>query len=53
MKDIVDAVVYLTEAEQVTGEVLHVDGGSAHWQMVRDALRAINFHADLHKPKRK
>jgi enoyl-[acyl-carrier-protein] reductase (NADH) len=27
VKDIVDAVVYLTEAEQVTGEVLHVDGG--------------------------
>jgi NAD(P)-dependent dehydrogenase (short-subunit alcohol dehydrogenase family) len=28
VKDIVDAVVYLTEAEQVTGEVLHVDGGA-------------------------
>ncbi len=28
VKDIVDAVVYLTEAGQVTGEVLHVDGGS-------------------------
>jgi NAD(P)-dependent dehydrogenase (short-subunit alcohol dehydrogenase family) len=27
---IVDAVVYLTEAKQVTGEVLHVDG-SAHF----------------------
>jgi NAD(P)-dependent dehydrogenase (short-subunit alcohol dehydrogenase family) len=26
--DIVDAVVYLTEARHVTGEVLHVDGGS-------------------------
>jgi NAD(P)-dependent dehydrogenase (short-subunit alcohol dehydrogenase family) len=26
--DIVDAVVYLTEAGQVTGEVLHVDGGA-------------------------
>jgi NAD(P)-dependent dehydrogenase (short-subunit alcohol dehydrogenase family) len=26
--DIVDAVVYLTEATTVTGEVLHVDGGS-------------------------
>ncbi|HUE13964.1 MAG TPA: SDR family oxidoreductase [Planctomycetaceae bacterium] len=26
--DIVDAVVYLTEAATVTGEVLHVDGGS-------------------------
>jgi NAD(P)-dependent dehydrogenase (short-subunit alcohol dehydrogenase family) len=26
--DIVDAVVYLTEAKQVTGEVLHVDGGA-------------------------
>jgi NAD(P)-dependent dehydrogenase (short-subunit alcohol dehydrogenase family) len=28
VKDIVDAVVYLTEARQVTGEALHVDGGS-------------------------
>jgi NAD(P)-dependent dehydrogenase (short-subunit alcohol dehydrogenase family) len=27
-KDIVDAVVYLTEARYVTGEVLHVDGGA-------------------------
>lgn len=26
--DIVEAVVYLTEAKQVTGEVLHVDGGA-------------------------
>jgi DNA-binding transcriptional LysR family regulator len=26
--DIVDAVVYLTEARHVTGEVLHVDGGA-------------------------
>jgi len=26
IKDIVDAIVYLTEAGQVTGEVLHVDG---------------------------
>jgi NAD(P)-dependent dehydrogenase (short-subunit alcohol dehydrogenase family) len=28
VKDIVDAVVYLTEARQVTAEVLHVDGGA-------------------------
>jgi NAD(P)-dependent dehydrogenase (short-subunit alcohol dehydrogenase family) len=28
VKDIVDAVIYLTEASQVTGEVLHVDGGA-------------------------
>ena len=28
VEDIVDAIVYLTEADQVTGEVLHVDGGS-------------------------
>ena len=28
VKDIVDAVVYLTEAGQVTWEVLHVDGGA-------------------------
>jgi NAD(P)-dependent dehydrogenase (short-subunit alcohol dehydrogenase family) len=28
VRDIVDAVIYLTEAKQVTGEVLHVDGGA-------------------------
>jgi len=28
VRDIVDAIVYLTEAGQVTGEVLHVDGGA-------------------------
>ena len=28
VKDIVDAVIYLTEASQVTGEALHVDGGA-------------------------
>jgi NAD(P)-dependent dehydrogenase (short-subunit alcohol dehydrogenase family) len=28
VKDIVEAVIYLTEAAQVTGEVLHVDGGA-------------------------
>ena len=27
-KDVADAVVYLTEARNVTGEVLHVDGGA-------------------------
>jgi enoyl-[acyl-carrier-protein] reductase (NADH) len=27
-KDIADAVAYLTEAEHVTGEVLHVDDGA-------------------------
>jgi len=26
--DIVDAIVYLTEARHVTGEVLHVDAGA-------------------------
>jgi len=26
--DIADAVLYLARAEQVTGEVLHVDGGA-------------------------
>jgi NAD(P)-dependent dehydrogenase (short-subunit alcohol dehydrogenase family) len=32
-KDVADAVVYLTEARTVTGEVLHVDGGahSGRW----------------------
>jgi NAD(P)-dependent dehydrogenase (short-subunit alcohol dehydrogenase family) len=28
VQDIADAVVYLTEAHQVTGEILHVDGGA-------------------------
>jgi len=28
VKDIVDAVLYLARAGQVTGEVLHVDGGA-------------------------
>jgi len=28
LKDIADAVLYLAKAEQVTGEVLHVDGGA-------------------------
>lgn len=28
VKDVVDAVLYLAEAGQVTGEVLHVDGGT-------------------------
>jgi NAD(P)-dependent dehydrogenase (short-subunit alcohol dehydrogenase family) len=27
-KDIAEAVLYLTQATQVTGEVLHVDGGA-------------------------
>ncbi len=27
-KDIVDAIIYLTEARQVTGEILHVNGGA-------------------------
>jgi|HubBroStandDraft_5_1064220.scaffolds.fasta_scaffold45412_2 NAD(P)-dependent dehydrogenase (short-subunit alcohol dehydrogenase family) len=33
VKDIVDAVLYLAGAGQVTGEVLHVDGGAhaGHW----------------------
>ena len=28
VRDIVDAIVYLTEAESVTGEILRVDGGA-------------------------
>ena len=28
IQEIVDAVIYLTEAPHVTGEVLHVDGGA-------------------------
>jgi len=34
VEDIASAVVYLTEAHQITGEVLHVDGGAQPWQMV-------------------
>lgn len=32
-KDIAEATLYLTEASQITGEVLHVDGGAhlGHW----------------------
>ena len=28
VQEIVDAVIYMTEAPHVTGEVLHVDGGA-------------------------
>jgi len=37
IKDVVDAVLYLAHAGQVTGEVLHVDGGahSGCWQRAR------------------
>jgi hypothetical protein len=28
LEDIVEAIVYLTEARHVTGEVLHVDAGT-------------------------
>jgi NAD(P)-dependent dehydrogenase (short-subunit alcohol dehydrogenase family) len=28
VQDVVDAVLYLAHASQVTGEILHVDGGS-------------------------
>jgi enoyl-[acyl-carrier-protein] reductase (NADH) len=28
VEDIASAVVFLTEARQITGEVLHVDGGA-------------------------
>jgi enoyl-[acyl-carrier-protein] reductase (NADH) len=28
VEDIADAVFFLTEARQITGEVLHVDGGA-------------------------
>src|SRR5271166_4359598 len=41
VKDIVDAVVYLTEAGQVTGEVLRVDGGAHVGKMVtRESSRS-------------
>ena len=28
VKDIVDAVLCLADADQITGEILHVDGGA-------------------------
>jgi NAD(P)-dependent dehydrogenase (short-subunit alcohol dehydrogenase family) len=28
VREIVDAVLFLTEAPRITGEVLHVDGGA-------------------------
>jgi NAD(P)-dependent dehydrogenase (short-subunit alcohol dehydrogenase family) len=28
VNDIADAVLYLAQAKQVTGEILHVDGGA-------------------------
>src|SRR5229473_939260 len=40
-RDIAEAVVYLTEARHVTGEVLHVDGGAhvGRWYALRFAAR--------------
>ena len=33
VKEIADAVMYLTEADTVTGDILYVDGGAhfGHW----------------------
>jgi NAD(P)-dependent dehydrogenase (short-subunit alcohol dehydrogenase family) len=28
IEDVVDAVLFLAEADQITGEILHVDGGA-------------------------
>jgi hypothetical protein len=38
-KNIVDAAVYLANTDQVTGEVLHVDGGVhvGRWQPAADS----------------
>jgi hypothetical protein len=36
-RDIVDAIVYLTEASQITGEVLHVDALGAQQEHLRQA----------------
>ena len=48
VKDIVDAIVYLTEAGQVTGEVLHVDGGRTCRQMVtRESSRPASAEQRL------
>ena len=58
IQEIVDAVIYLTEAPHVTGEVLHVDGGAhikcgeesqavtpVHWNHQFQRLRLISRFA--------
>jgi len=40
-KDIADAVIYLTEARHITGEVLHVDGGMHVRQMVAEVCAGM------------
>jgi len=42
VKDVVDAVLYLAQAGQVTGEVLHVDGGHP-CRMLVATLRRHSF----------
>jgi NAD(P)-dependent dehydrogenase (short-subunit alcohol dehydrogenase family) len=39
VSDVVDAVAYLATADNVTGEVLHVDGGAHQGSMVSDIPR--------------
>jgi hypothetical protein len=41
LEDIVEAIVYLTEARHVTGEVLHVDAGNAQRKMVNSAKNRL------------
>ena len=56
VNDIIDAVVYLAHAGQVTGEVLHVDGGShaGRWyresspRSPRNALRRARVRDETH-----
>ena len=50
IQEIVDAVIYLTEAPHVTGEVLHVDGGAhvGKWWAANQhiQLEAEEFHVE-------
>ena len=43
VKDIVDAVLYLAEAGQVTGEILHVDGGAHAGPLVTVTSKQVSM----------
>lgn len=41
VKAIVDADLYLVRAGQVTGEVVHVDGGTHRWPLVVASVEGV------------
>jgi hypothetical protein len=48
VKDIVDAIIYLTEVGQVvTGEVLHVDGGAEMFNLESSRSNARDLIVDV------